>query len=101
MEEFIIQYWLQALFGLVIFAFSFALRWLFAQFKALKLGMQAILRNNLIEQYNRYSIDKCIPIYALENVEQMYKQYKALDGNGTIKHLYDELLELPIGERKR
>lgn len=30
-----------------------------------------------------------------ENMEAMYKQYENLGGNGTVKHLMDDLLDLP------
>ena len=95
MTEFISTYWLGFVFTGAISVFGFIFRWMFAQFKALKLGLQAILRDRIISQYNSHMDKQYIPIYALENVTAMYKEYHALGGNGTITKLYEELLELP------
>jgi hypothetical protein len=107
MTDFITEYWLQFLFGFILSGIGVAVKMLFkrfkctfAQFDALKLGMQAMLRNSIIEQYNKYIDKEFIPIYALENVTAMYTQYHALGGNGTITHLYEELLELPTKRKE-
>ena len=63
--------------------------------KAIEEGVQALLRNELIRRYREYEIKKEISILDKENMEAMYTQYKNLGGNGTVKHLMDELLELP------
>jgi hypothetical protein len=99
MTEFIAEYWLQTIFGLIVVGLGTAIKIMSSQFKALKLGMQALLRNQIIEQYNKYTAMKRIPIYGLENVTAMYEQYHALGGNGAITHLYEEVKELPVGGR--
>jgi hypothetical protein len=94
MTEFIATYWLGFLFAGVTGVLGFICRWIFTQFKALKFGVQAILRDRIIDQYNKYMDKEFIPIYAMENVTAMYKEYHALGGNGTITELYKQLLEL-------
>jgi hypothetical protein len=97
MIEFIAQYWVGVLFGFIISILSgigISIKLIFRQFKAIKLGMQAMLRDGIINQYNKYIERDYIPIYALENVTAMYEQYHALGGNGTITQLYVELKEL-------
>jgi hypothetical protein len=91
MLQFIAQYWVVFAFGLIVSGFG----WVLKQFKACKLGLQAMLRNSIIDQYNKYIEKAHIPIYAMENVTAMYTQYHALGGNGTITNLYNKLLELP------
>lgn len=100
--EFIIKYWLEFGFGIIAFALTAFAKYFWNQNKArkseqnaVKLGIQALLRNGIIEQYNKYMDKKYIPIYAMDNVEAMYKQYHALGGNGTITELYEDLKELP------
>jgi len=95
MAEFITTYWIEVLFGGITTIVSGAFVYIYRQFKAIKMGMQAMLRNGIIEQYNKYMEKGYIPIYAMENVTAMYKEYHALGGNGTITELYKELLELP------
>lgn len=63
---------------------------------ALEVGMQAILRDRLIQSYNHYVVDKTYaPIYAKENVTNMYEAYHALGGNGAITKMYGEFMDLP------
>jgi hypothetical protein len=95
MIEFITKYWIEVLFGGITTVLSGGGLYIFRQFKALKLGVQAILRDRIIDQYNKYMDRDYIPIYAMENVTAMYKEYHALGGNGTITELYKQLLELP------
>lgn len=102
MTEFLTRYWLEVLFGGVTTGLTIATNYLRkqnlkrnAEQDAIKLGIQALLRDSIINQYNKYAEKKYIPIYALENITAMYKEYHALGGNGTITHLYEELLELP------
>lgn len=66
------------------------------QNKNLQDGVQALLRNALIGEYNHRMSDGEFPIYARENVTAMYNAYHALGGNGTITALYEELQHLPV-----
>ena len=63
--------------------------------KAMELGVQALLRNELIRRYREYEQKGEISILDKENMEAMFLQYKNLGGNGTVKHMMDDLLELP------
>ena len=63
--------------------------------KAIEEGVQALLRNELIRRYREYEIKGELSILDKENIEAMFKQYENLGGNGTVKHLMSELLELP------
>lgn len=64
--------------------------------KAIELGVQALLRNELIRRYREYETKKEMSILDKENVEAMFKQYENLGGNGTVREMYKDLLELPI-----
>lgn len=66
---------------------------------AIKDGMQAILRDRIIQAYNHYAEKGFCPIYARDNVAHMYEAYHNLGGNGTITELYEKLLHLPSFER--
>ncbi len=58
-------------------------------------GILTLLRSSIINNYNDYIERGYIPVYAMENVEQLYQAYHALGGNGTITKLYEELKALP------
>ena len=63
---------------------------------ALKAGLQALLRDRIIQAYNHYCDDeKWIPIYALESINACFRSYKALGENGVINGLMEQLNELP------
>lgn len=62
---------------------------------ALKEGMQALLRDRIIQCYNHYSDKGWIPIYAMESIEACYKSYEELGQNGVIDNLMKQLRALP------
>ena len=62
---------------------------------AIENAVQALLRNELIRRYREYKAKGEMTILDRENIEAMFKQYKNLGGNGTVKELMDELLEVP------
>ena len=62
---------------------------------ALKAGVQALLRDRIIQAYNHYVQDKgWIPIYAKESIDACYKSYEALGDNGVIDNLMEQINEL-------
>lgn len=67
--------------------------------EAVRLGVQALLRDRLIWAHDHYMTKGCYPIYARENVEEMYTRYHALGGNGTVTSLVHELDGLPTEPR--
>ena len=63
--------------------------------RALRLGVQALLRAQMISEYNRWKEKGYAPIYAKDNFENCYKQYHQLGANGMMDKLRDEFLSLP------
>lgn len=61
----------------------------------LKKGVQALLRAQMIDEYNHYSAKGYAPIYAKENFENVYKAYHQLGANGVMQELYANFIELP------
>lgn len=62
--------------------------------KALNDGMQALLRDRIIQSYNHYQDKGYCPIYAKENIKRIYDAYHALGGNDVATKLKNELLEM-------
>lgn len=63
---------------------------------ALRAGVQALLRDRIIQAYNHYVCEKgWVPIYAKESINACYKSYEALGDNGVIDSLMEQLNELP------
>ena len=67
---------------------------------ALFAGVRSLLRKEIIDEYNHYMAKEYIPIYALENVVEMYKAYHRLGGNGACTKIVEELKNLPSYEVK-
>lgn len=102
MIDFILKYWLEIIFTLICTVFSVIFKKFIAKQKeqekkqkAVEDGVQALLRNELIRRYREYELKGELSILDRENIESMFKQYQNLGGNGTVKQLMDELLELP------
>ena len=96
--EWIAQYWLEAVFSVLITIMGIGWKKLSGRVKkqdAVGFGVQALLRDRIIQAYNHYTEKGYCPIYGLENVEEMYRQYHALGGNGTITELVERVKELP------
>ena len=67
---------------------------------AVKAGVQALLRAQLIDDYNHYSEKGFAPIYAKENFENCWQQYHNLGANGVMNDLYEKFMDLPINNSK-
>lgn len=63
--------------------------------RAIKLGVQAVLRAQMIADYNHYKDKGYAPIYAKENFQNCWNQYEALGANGVMNHIYKEFMNLP------
>lgn len=70
-------------------------KFLLAQIKGIRLGVQALLRAQMIADYNKYSEQEYAPIYARENFENCWAQYHALGANGVMDDLHNKFLQLP------
>lgn len=62
---------------------------------AIKLGIQALLRAQLVSDFNKYSAKGYAPIYARDNFENVWKQYHSLGANGVMDDIHDKFLSLP------
>lgn len=77
-------------------AFIFALKTAFAQIKGIKLGVKALLRAQMLDDYNRFMEKGYAPIYAKENFQNCWEQYHAIKGpNGVMDDIHDKFLRLP------
>ena len=78
-------------------AFSAAIKMAFMQIKGIKLGVKALLRAQMINDYNEF-VEKrgYAPIYAKENFQHCWEQYHAIKGpNGVMDDIHEKFLRLP------
>ena len=103
MKEFIVRYWLQVLFSGALGLLGLGMKKITSELQrekkdqeAIKMGVQAILRDRLIQSYNFHmSLGYC-EIHDRDNIINMYTQYHNLGANGVIDNLIDEISVLPI-----
>lgn len=73
-----------------------------AQQEALKGGMTALLRWELIGIHKEYVIGKgFVPLEVKEQADDVYVHYHALGGNGTGTRLHDEIMNCHIAPSKK
>jgi len=103
MNEFILEYWLQVVFGIVLTILSFGVRKIssvlyneIAEQKSIKMGIQAILRDRLIQSYNVHIALGYCEIHNRDNISNMHEQYSTLGADGVIDRLIDEITDLPV-----
>lgn len=66
--------------------------------ESLKLGIQALLRAQMISEYNKWLERGYAPIYARENFENCWQQYHSLGANGVMNDIHNKFLALPTQE---
>lgn len=70
------------------------------QIKGVKMGVQALLRAQMIADYNKYNDLGYAPIYARENFENCWQQYHNLGANGVMDDLHMKFLQLPTEKQE-
>ena len=63
---------------------------------ATKAGLVAILRTHIIQECEKCTDRGYVHLHNLDNVDDMYKTYHALGGNGTVTKCVEDFKELPI-----
>ena len=66
-----------------------------AQNKATQLGVQALLRDRLLQAFEHYLARGWIAAGERDNIDNMYKQYEALGPNNVISDIYNQVRALP------
>lgn len=65
--------------------------------EAVEAGMQAMLRDRMIQTYNHYYYDKgYCPIYAKQSFENVYNAYHNLGVNGVMDDIKKRVMALPM-----
>ena len=101
--DWVTKYWIEWIFGIL----AAALIWLYkrltqrikeerAEQEALKAGLIALLRAQMVSDFEKYSDRGSASVYARESYENVYRQYKNLGGNGVMTDLHNKFMQLPI-----
>lgn len=67
----------------------------FTSLKAMRDGLQCLLRAEIIRQNEKWTTAGFCPVYAKQALAKEYAAYHALKGNDVATGLYHETMELP------
>lgn len=105
MEEitlYISENWVRWVFAAALAVLSWGYRTISVQLKmerqkneAIAAGIQSLLRESIVSNYNKYSDKGCCPIYAKESIKKVYTAYHDLGGNDVATELYQKILRMP------
>ena len=78
------------------------LKYLLNQIKGVRMGVKALLRANMISEYETWHERGFAPLYAKQNFENLWVQYHAIKGpNGVMDDLHTKFLALPTERHER
>ena len=96
---YIASHWVDWLFAVLAAALGIGYRSVSARLKkeqarnaAIADGVQALLRESIVSNYNKYLDKGFCPIYAKESIKRVYAAYHALGGNDVAQNLYEKIL---------
>ena len=76
-------------------------RYFYQQIKGVRMGVKALLRAQMISDYNKWTERGYAPIYAKQNFENLWEQYHAIKGpNGVVDGLRATFMALPTEPSK-
>lgn len=103
LPEWIAKYWVEWLFGVIATALTVIVKRIStrlkkeqAQNKALRDGMKSLLKAQILASCERAMKDGWCGPQLRDAINDMYKSYTALEGNGTVPGAVKQAMELPI-----
>lgn len=101
------DHWVEWLFAAALLLLTAAWRMVAARLKeehdkneAIGEGVQSLLRESIINNYNRYSERGYCPVYAKESLRKVYHSYHNLGGNDVATDLYNKVLDMPTDPKE-
>ena len=105
MWEWILKYWLEVVFGALIAGLGILYKHLAKKVQqnrdenaAIRDGLRSLLRRQIIADCEDAMSEGYCPTTTKDTIQDMYKSYHALGGNGTVTKLVDQLMNLPTLE---
>lgn len=99
--EFISASWVEWLFAAAVSVLAYLYRNISARLKAEQMkneaiaeGVESLLRESIVSNYNKYLERGYCPIYAKESIKKVYEAYHRLGGNDVASQLYKKILEM-------
>lgn len=98
---YITENWVQWVFAALLAVLGWGYRTVSSQLKAERAkneaiaeGVKSLLRESIVDNYNKYTDKGFMPIYAKESLRSVYAAYHNLGGNDVATELYQKLLKM-------
>ncbi len=99
--EWLLEYWLQVIFGIIVGLLTWLVKRQYSRQVAIEKGIQALLRDRIVFSHYKYIERGYISLHGLEAIENMYKEYHNLGGNGAVTRLMKDIRNLEVVEDLR
>lgn len=106
--QYILTHWVEWLFAVITAIAGLGYRRVSKKLKAehekneaIAAGVQSLLRESIVSNYNKYTDKGYCPIYAKESIKHAYDAYHNLKGNDVATQLYKTLLAMPEEPKER
>ena len=99
MINFIITYWLEVIFGIILILITVLwqnIKTYHKKMESIKSGVKILLKNEITNYYDEAILKNSITLFEKEMLIELYKQYKNLEGNGLIENLIEKIDTIPL-----
>jgi len=99
MAEFVMKYWIQTLFGILIGTITWMWKKMVLkkkEYDVLRAGILALLHDRLYQSCSFFIVRGYCSLEDRSNLDYLFTPYKALGGNGTGESLYHKCMDLPF-----
>lgn len=97
--EFIMQYWIEFLFGLVVTLLGYLVHKVKVYYKNLETsveGVRILLKTKIIEEYHNIKKENVVTMYQKQNLADLYQEYQKFGKDSFIEDMMMELDKIPI-----
>lgn len=101
MQDWLKQYWLEAVFGAITAVLSWIARYSWHRIKAMDEGLLALLHSELYKECEICEHKGFASVDDMKNIEYLYNPYHKLGGNGTGTELFERIKKLPVEPKRR
>lgn len=100
--SYISTHWVEWLFAIAVALLGWGYRAIYTRLQqeqtkneAIAEGVQSLLRESIVGNYNKYTDKGFCPIYAKDSLKRVYISYHKLGGNDVATELYKKILAMP------
>ena len=101
MIDYILAHWVEWIFAIVTAFATLGYRSVIKKLQeererneAIAEGVQSLLRDSIVANYNKCQEKDYCPIYVKESIKKVYEAYHKLGGNDVATSLYEKLLKM-------